>query len=127
MLQHDHDALDVGAKEVGARLVGVGDELEGEEHGGTEGVERAPVEMTRDGEGAVGEEIGTGLGDEECESVSGIDGSLEGLLATRVVDGITGGGLPRAGIRTVEGEAHVVEKDAETEALCTGATNGEDI
>ena len=126
VLKDDHDALDVGTEEIGARLVMIGNKLEREEHGSAKGVERAPVEMSGDGKGTIGEKVRTGLSDKLGETVGGVDGGLEGLLPAGVMDVIPGGGLPWASIGTMQSKADVVEEDAKTEALSTSAADRED-
>ena len=126
VFKDDHDAFDVRAKKVRAWLFRICDELEREEHGCTEGVEGAPMEVPWDGQGAVGEEVGAGLGDELGETICSIDGGLERLLPAGVTDEAAGRGLPGTSVGTVKGEANVVEKDTKTKALGAGASDRED-
>jgi hypothetical protein len=75
-LQRAERLLDVRAEEACSWLIRVGDELEGEEHGGTEDVEGTPGHVAWYGEACVGQEIRTCMVDESDQFVSGADGDV---------------------------------------------------
>ena len=91
--------LDICAEERRTGLVWVGDQLEGEEHGGAEYVERAPVHVARDCQRCVREEVRTGLADQSDKLVRGPNGNIKrvGSLGVFVIFGPSTRGGPCCG------------------------------
>ena len=75
-LQGAEHLLDVRAEEACTWLIRVGDELEREEHGGAEDIERTSRHVAWYGEACVGHEIRTCMVDESDQFVSPANGDV---------------------------------------------------
>ncbi len=117
LLEHADRLADARAEEARARLVGVRDQLKGEEHCGGEAVERPPVHMPGHCERRVGEEVWPRLPDHRDQLVGRTDCDFEALRGLGRVDGGTPRLRSRVGVWPVEGKADVEVGRADNHAL----------